>query len=98
MSLIFKALANSSGTITSIIDNKFLRALDPFILLDYGKFRLPQGFGDHPHRGFDTVGYIISGSIYHEDFNGKTGRNDTGSVQWMTAGRGIMHAELPASF
>ncbi|XWS09306.1 hypothetical protein CRYUN_Cryun40dG0074200 [Craigia yunnanensis] len=56
----------------------------------------PAGFPDHPHRGFETVTYMIQGGITHQDFAGHKGTIHTGDVQWMTAGRGIIHSEMPA--
>ncbi|XP_014680797.1 PREDICTED: pirin-like isoform X2 [Priapulus caudatus] len=55
----------------------------------------PAGFPDHPHRGFETVTYMISGATEHEDFVGHKGVIKVGDVQWMTAGRGVMHSEMP---
>ena len=72
--------------------------MDPFLMLDLFKVKLPAGFPDHPHWGFETVTYLISGSIHHQDFKGHSGKLTPGSVQWMTAGKGILHAEMPASF
>jgi redox-sensitive bicupin YhaK (pirin superfamily) len=53
------------------------------------------GFPDHPHRGFETVTYMLAGSMEHRDHVGNQGRLEAGSVQWMTAGRGIIHSEMP---
>lgn len=72
---------------------------DPFLLLD--EFRSAKGadyiagFPDHPHRGFETVTYMLAGSMRHEDHRGNRGELGPGSVQWMTAGRGIIHSEMP---
>ncbi|XP_030058176.1 pirin [Microcaecilia unicolor] len=75
-----------------------LRNLDPFLMLDEFKGGKPAGFPDHPHRGFETVSYLLSGgSMAHEDFCGHSGRLSPGDLQWMTAGRGILHAEMPCS-
>ena len=75
-----------------------LRNFDPFLLLDEFKNYGPSpGFPDHPHRGFETVTYMISGKVIHEDFNGHEGVIGPGDLQWMTAGRGIMHSEMPIS-
>ena len=71
--------------------------LDPFLMLDFFKVRLPAGFPDHPHRGFETVTYMIQGSVHHEDFKGNKGVIGPGDIQWMTAGKGIVHAEMPGS-
>ena len=67
-------------------------------MLDNFKVALPAGFPDHPHRGMETVTYMISGEIMHEDSKGNAGKLGPGDVQWMTAGKGIVHAEMPASF
>lgn len=56
------------------------------------------GFPDHPHRGFETISYTLQGTFYHEDFAGHKGVLGPGDVQWMTAGKGIVHAEMPGSF
>lgn len=74
-----------------------LRDLDPFLMLDMFKVRLPAGFPDHPHRGFETVTYMLEGSFFHEDFKGHKGTIGPGDIQWMTAGSGVVHAEMPAS-
>jgi redox-sensitive bicupin YhaK (pirin superfamily) len=73
--------------------------VDPFLLLD--EFRSDQatdylaGFPNHPHRGFETVTYMLAGAMEHRDHMGNRGLLDAGSVQWMTAGRGIIHSEMP---
>jgi redox-sensitive bicupin YhaK (pirin superfamily) len=73
--------------------------LDPFLLLD--EFKSDDGadyiagFPDHPHRGFETVTYMLAGAMRHEDHTGNRGELGPGSVQWMTAGRGIIHSEMP---
>ncbi|GBG62837.1 hypothetical protein CBR_g32422 [Chara braunii] len=74
-----------------------LRTLDPFLLLDEVKGKAPAGFPDHPHRGFQTVTYVLKGSVVHEDFQGRQGTIRDGDVQWMTAGRGIVHSEMIGS-
>jgi redox-sensitive bicupin YhaK (pirin superfamily) len=72
---------------------------DPFLLLD--EFKSDDaadylaGFPDHPHRGFETVTYMLAGAMRHEDHKGNRGELGPGSVQWMTAGRGIVHSEMP---
>ncbi|KAJ3179150.1 hypothetical protein HDU87_003108 [Geranomyces variabilis] len=72
-----------------------LRNLDPFLMLDEFTVNPGAGFPDHPHRGFATVTYMLAGSFDHEDFCGHKGRINPGDLQWMTAGRGILHAEMP---
>uniref|UniRef100_A0A3P9Q4S6 Pirin n=1 Tax=Poecilia reticulata TaxID=8081 RepID=A0A3P9Q4S6_POERE len=79
------------------IGRKELRNLDPFLMLDEFKVAKPAGFPDHPHRGFETVTYVLEGITAHEDFCGHSGRLTTGDLQWMTAGRGVVHAEMPVS-
>jgi redox-sensitive bicupin YhaK (pirin superfamily) len=73
--------------------------LDPFLLLDEFKSEdrddYIAGFPDHPHRGFETVTYMLAGSMRHRDSRGNEGDLTAGSVQWMTAGRGIVHSEMP---
>ncbi|XP_048333913.2 pirin-like protein [Ziziphus jujuba] len=73
-----------------------LRNLDPFLMLDDFSVSPPAGFPDHPHRGFETVTYMLQGGMTHQDFAGHKGTIRTGDVQWMTAGRGIIHSEMPA--
>ncbi|XP_059285373.1 pirin-like protein [Lycium ferocissimum] len=73
-----------------------LQSLDPFLMLDEFNVSPPAGFPDHPHRGFETVTYMLQGAFTHQDFAGHKGTIRTGDVQWMTAGRGIVHSEMPA--
>src|SRR5436190_5821719 len=74
---------------------------DPFLLLDrmgpvtHGPGEA-KGAPDHPHRGFETVTYILEGTIEHQDSQGNRGRIGAGDVQWMTAGAGVIHSEMPA--
>jgi redox-sensitive bicupin YhaK (pirin superfamily) len=72
---------------------------DPFLLLDeFGSDDANDyiaGFPNHPHRGFETVTYMLNGEMLHEDHMGNKGRMAPGAVQWMTAGRGIIHSEMP---
>jgi len=74
-----------------------LHNFDPFLLLDEFAVNKPAGFPDHPHRGFETVTYMLEGSFCHEDFCGHAGTIDAGDLQWMTAGKGIVHSEMPNS-
>jgi redox-sensitive bicupin YhaK (pirin superfamily) len=82
-----------------VIGQPGLDMLDPFLLLD--EFRSDQagdyiaGFPEHPHRGFETVTYMLAGHMQHGDNHGNRGDLVPGSVQWMTAGRGILHSEMP---
>jgi redox-sensitive bicupin YhaK (pirin superfamily) len=66
-------------------------------MLDEFNVNFPAGFPDHPHRGFETVTYMLSGTFEHEDFMGHRGLIGPGDLQWMTAGKGIVHAEMPYS-
>lgn len=82
------------------IGRQELRNFDPFLMLDEFRAGRPAGFPDHPHRGFETVTYILptsKGSFEHEDFCGHRGTIGPGDLQWMTAGRGILHSEMPLS-
>jgi len=76
-----------------------LEVLDPFLMLDAFGSDDPDayiaGFPDHPHRGFETVTYMLAGRMRHADNKGNVGLLGPGSVQWMTAGRGIVHSEMP---
>jgi len=73
--------------------------LDPFLMLDEFSSVNPgdyiAGFPAHPHRGFDTVTYLLDGTMRHEDHMGNVGHIKSGGVQWMTAGRGVIHSEMP---
>ena len=85
--------------LTRVIGQPALDMLDPFLMLD--EFRSDTagdyiaGFPSHPHRGFETVTYMLAGNMRHGDNQGNTGHLKAGSVQWMTAGRGIVHSEMP---
>lgn len=81
------------------IGSRELNHLDPFLLFDEFKSDSPDdyigGFPLHPHRGFETVTYMLAGVMRHEDSTGMSGDLTAGAVQWMTAGRGIVHSEMP---
>ena len=85
--------------LTRVIGTAVLSDLDPFLMLD--EFRSDQasdyiaGFPEHPHRGFETVTYMLAGCMRHGDNQGNRGLLQAGSAQWMTAGRGIVHSEMP---
>ena len=85
--------------LTRVIGQPALDLVDPFLLLD--EFRSDSaddyiaGFPSHPHRGFETVTYMLAGRMRHGDNQGNSGMLVPGSVQWMTAGRGIVHSEMP---
>ncbi|KAF2278279.1 RmlC-like cupin [Westerdykella ornata] len=72
-----------------------LRNFSPFLMLDHFSVQPGAGFPDHPHRGQETITYLISGAVDHEDFAGHKGTIEAGDLQFMTAGRGIVHAEMP---
>ncbi len=99
---VIAAQQTSDGAGVSLkrsIGKHSLSELDPFLLLDEFRSDNPNdyiaGFPPHPHRGFETVTYMLAGSMQHQDSNGNTGNLTAGSVQWMTAGRGIIHSEMP---
>ena len=85
--------------LTRIIGSPELNMLDPFLLLDEFGSDDPDdyiaGFPPHPHRGFETVTYMINGKFRHKDTAGNEGYLTDGSVQWMTAGKGVIHSEMP---
>ncbi|HZX79352.1 MAG TPA: pirin family protein [Lysobacter sp.] len=85
--------------LTRVIGTPELDHLDPFLMLDEFGTDRPQdylaGFPDHPHRGFETVTYMLDGRMRHRDNHGNEGVLVPGSVQWMTAGRGLVHSEMP---
>jgi redox-sensitive bicupin YhaK (pirin superfamily) len=96
------AIATSDGAgvkLNRTIGGPAVDNLDPFLLLDeFGSEEGADyigGFPDHPHRGFETVTYMLNGLMRHEDSTGAGGTLGPGSVQWMTAGRGIVHSEMP---
>ncbi len=82
-----------------IIGQPALADLDPFLLLDSFRSDNPDdyiaGFPPHPHRGFETVTYLLNGRMRHRDNAGNEGVIEPGGIQWMTAGRGIVHSEMP---
>jgi len=84
---------------TRIIGSQELNVLDPFLLLDAFESDNPDdyigGFPSHPHRGFETVTYLLAGRMRHKDNAGNEGVIEPGGVQWMTAGKGIVHSEMP---
>jgi hypothetical protein len=84
---------------TRMIGTPELGQIDPFLLLDVFQTENPDdyiaGFPAHPHRGFETVTYMFAGKMRHKDNAGNEGVIEAGGVQWMTAGRGIVHSEMP---
>ena len=99
---IVEGVATSDGAgvkLTRVLTGKLQHRLDPFLMLDaFGSDNPDEyiaGFPDHPHRGFETVTYMLSGRMRHRDNAGHEGLLENGSVQWMTAGRGVIHSEIP---
>ncbi|MEO6104676.1 MAG: pirin family protein [Pseudoxanthomonas sp.] len=97
-----RGMATSDGAgvkLTRVIGGQDLPELDPFLLLDeFGTDQAEDyiaGFPSHPHRGFETVTYMLDGRMRHKDNHGNEGLLTPGSVQWMTAGRGLVHSEMP---
>jgi redox-sensitive bicupin YhaK (pirin superfamily) len=94
------ATSDGAGVkLTRVLTQPQQRRLDPFLMLDAFGTDNPDdyigGFPDHPHRGFETVTYMIAGRLRHRDNAGHEGLLQDGGVQWMTAGRGVVHSELP---
>ena len=85
--------------LTRVLTHDLQQRLDPFLMLDQFGSDDPNdygaGFPDHPHRGFETVTYMIAGRMRHKDSAGNEGLLQNGGVQWMTAGRGVIHSEMP---
>src|SRR5665811_1830726 len=99
---IVTGVATSDGAgvkLTRVLTQNLQQRLDPFLMLDNFHSDDPDdyigGFPNHPHRGFETVTYMIAGRMRHRDSFGHEGLLQNGGVQWMTAGRGIVHSELP---
>ena len=82
-----------------MLDHNLQRRLDPFLMFDAFYSNKAEdysaGFPDHPHRGFETVTYMLAGHMRHRDSAGHEGLLEAGGVQWMTAGRGVVHSEMP---
>jgi quercetin 2,3-dioxygenase len=82
-----------------VLTGEWQQRLDPFLMLDQFGSNDPKdygaGFPDHPHRGFETVTYMIAGRMRHQDSTGAQGLLQNGGVQWMTAGHGVVHSEMP---
>jgi redox-sensitive bicupin YhaK (pirin superfamily) len=99
---LISGLPTSDGAgvkLTRVLTQDLQQRLDPFLMLDaFGSDQADDyiaGFPDHPHRGFETVTYMIAGRMRHRDSAGNEGLLENGGVQWMTAGRGVIHSELP---
>lgn len=94
----FLAIEQSEGAgarVRRSIGTPKLRNFSPFLMLDHFTVAPGAGFPDHPHRGQETITYLLKGAVDHEDFAGNSGTIEAGDLQFMTAGRGIMHAEMP---
>lgn len=99
---VVAGMATSDGAgvkLTRVLTQPLHRRLDPYLMLDAFGTDNPDdyigGFPDHPHRGFETITYMIAGRMRHRDSAGHEGLLQNGGVQWMTAGRGVVHSELP---
>ncbi|TFZ06753.1 pirin family protein [Ramlibacter henchirensis] len=99
---VLTGVATSDGAgvkLTRLLTQDLQQRLDPFLMLDNFASDDPDdygaGFPNHPHRGFETVTYMISGRMRHRDSAGHEGLLQNGGVQWMTAGRGLIHSEMP---
>ncbi len=99
---IVKGQLTSDGAgvkLTRVLGHQLQRRLDPFLMLDAFGSDDPDdyiaGFPDHPHRGFETVTYMLAGRMRHRDSAGHEGLLQTGGVQWMMAGQGVIHSEIP---
>jgi redox-sensitive bicupin YhaK (pirin superfamily) len=99
---LVRGMPTSDGAgvkLTRVLTQPLQRRLDPFLMLDaFGSESASDyigGFPDHPHRGFETVTYMLAGRMRHQDSVGNVGLLEPGSVQWMTAGRGLIHSEMP---
>ncbi|KAI9891657.1 MAG: hypothetical protein M1814_002592 [Vezdaea aestivalis] len=94
----FLALEQSEGVgarVRRSVGTASLRNFSPFLMLDHFNVAPGAGFPDHPHRGQETITYLLKGGFDHEDFAGNKGTINSGDLQFMTAGRGIMHSEMP---
>lgn len=99
---VVAGVATSDGAgvrLTRVLTQALQRRLDPFLMLDAFGSDKPDdyiaGFPDHPHRGFETITYMLAGRMRHCDSAGNEGLLENGGVQWMTAGRGVIHSEIP---
>jgi len=95
-----QATSDGAGVkLTRVLTQDLQQRLDPFLMLDAFGSDKPDdyiaGFPDHPHRGFETVTYMIAGRMLHRDSAGHEGLLQNGGVQWMTAGKGVIHSEIP---
>lgn len=98
--VVGKETSDGAGVrLTRVLTGDLQRRLDPFLMLDAFGSDNPDdyiaGFPDHPHRGFETITYMLAGRMKHKDSAGHEGLLESGGMQWMTAGRGVVHAEIP---
>jgi quercetin 2,3-dioxygenase len=93
------AIDGAGVELVRVIGQPAMMELDPFLMLDAFRSDNPNdyigGFPAHPHRGFETVTYLLNGRLRHKDNAGNEGLIEPGGIQWMTAGRGIIHSEMP---
>lgn len=95
---VFLAVEQAEGQgarVRRSIGTPQLRNFSPFLMLDHFSVKAPAGFPDHPHRGQETITYLLSGGVDHEDFAGNKGTIHSGDLQFMTAGSGVVHSEMP---
>ncbi len=95
-----QATSDGAGVkLTRVLTQNLQQRLDPFLMLDAFGSDQPDdyiaGFPDHPHRGFETITYMLAGRMLHRDSAGNEGLLENGDVQWMTAGKGVIHSEIP---
>ena len=95
-----RATSDGAGVrLTRVLTGSLQRRLDPFLMLDAFASENPDdyigGFPDHPHRGFEAISYMIAGRMRHRDSAGHEGLLESGGMQWMTVGRGVIHSEIP---
>ncbi|KAF2226620.1 RmlC-like cupin domain-containing protein [Elsinoe ampelina] len=96
---VFEAVEQAEGAgarVRRSVGTPHLRNLTPFLMCDNFAIAPGAGFPDHPHRGQETITYLLKGAVDHEDFAGNKGTIHTGDLQFMTAGKGIVHAEMPS--
>ncbi len=98
--VVGQATSDGDGVkLVRVLTQDLQRRLDPFLMLDAFGTDNPGdyigGFPDHPHRGFETITYMLEGRMQHRDSAGNAGLLQIGGVQWMTAGRGVIHSEMP---
>lgn len=85
----------AGARVRRLIGNNYVERFNPFLMFDHFKSSRPDGFPEHPHSGQETITYCLLGAICHEDFTGSKGVLYPGDLQFMTAGKGIVHLEMP---